>query len=1199
MTDPAEGTFLYTSGTVVTIEATEDVNYHFVNWTGTGVTAGRVANPNLPSTTITMDADYAVQANFAIDQRTLTTSSSSGGSVTTPGEGAFQYDHGTTAPIAATASPNYHFVNWTGTGVTAGKVADPNLPSTTITMDADYAVQANFAIDEHNLTTTSTGGGCVTTPGEETKAYDHGTVVDLVATPDEHYHFVNWTGTGVDAGKVANPGSAVTTVTIEDDYTVQANFAIDQQTLTTSSTGGGSVTDPGEGAYDYDYGTLATIAATADENHHFVEWTGSAVTAGKVTDPGSPSTTVMMDADYGVEAVFAIDQRTLTTSSTDGGDVTDPGEGVYDYDHGTIVPIVAAADENYHFVEWTGSAVSAGKVANPSEASTTVTMDADYSVHAVFAIDRRTLSVSSTEGGSVTDPGEGAFEYDHGSSVTISADADPGYYFRRWTGTGVDAGKVTDPNEASTMITMDADYTVESVFLVNLTVLRVDDDAPSDPGPGDPDLSDPLEDGTAEHPFDCIQEAIDLSDENDTVLVLPGLYAGNGNRDMSLLGKAITVQSETGAASCVIDAEGSELEPHRAFCLDSGETQASVIGGFTITNGYTPASDRGGAILLDGSSPTITECVFDSNTATLYGGAISCINGSSPMVTLCGFEDNTALNAGGAIDCDSGDITIESCEFVGNTASQSGGAISFWGVSAPTVIDSTMAGNSTEDFYPDICGGGAVFCSNGPEVLLENCLIADNATVGLGGAMLVVSSKPVLKNCTLTGNVASLGGDGLASRISGSYPPSEITVLNSILWNGGDEVFQDDGATITVTYSCVQDTDPDDLSVYPGVGNIDDDPLFATGTRGDYYLSQVIAGQASDSPCLDSGNDTALNLGYWDVTTRTDDLPDTGAVDMGYHYQSDWPTVATMYDMERDDATGLVRISWTSREGATYRVDSSTSPYNFDESSMNWTMEASGLASGGCLTTWEDAGTPSTGEKYYRVYEEDATGDTPAEDTVGLMWLPVRPSRNMMSTPFLPYPEGGGIAGVSTFDKIIGNQLTGHAVVKTLSDIIQKWNSDTLTWSNAWYRTGVGWIDYDTGGDAMPFCADAGYWVLRNAHPFTNIMMFGKVEKVERSVNVDPGRNLLGSAYPVTVALDDTGLVASGFAGHAVVKTLSDQLLFWDATTLSWRQFWYKTGEGFQPWNSYEPMKDIVPGDAYYLLRQGTTGFTWTYPCPE
>jgi hypothetical protein len=45
-----------------------------------------------------------------------------------------------------------------------------------------------------------------------------------------------------------------------------------------------------------------------------------------------------------------------------------------------------------------------------------------------------------------------------------------------------------------------------------------------------------------------------------------------------------------------------------------------------------------------------------------------------------------------------------------------------------------------------------------------------------------------------------------------------------------------------------------------GAGMIDADPLFVTGLEGDYYLSQIAAGQASDSPCVDTGSQPAMNL---------------------------------------------------------------------------------------------------------------------------------------------------------------------------------------------------------------------------------------------------------------------------------------------------------------------------------------------------
>jgi len=46
----------------------------------------------------------------------------------------------------------------------------------------------------------------------------------------------------------------------------------------------------------------------------------------------------------------------LTTSSTAGGNVTTPGEGTYAYAEGTLVDLVAEANEDYQFAKWTATA---------------------------------------------------------------------------------------------------------------------------------------------------------------------------------------------------------------------------------------------------------------------------------------------------------------------------------------------------------------------------------------------------------------------------------------------------------------------------------------------------------------------------------------------------------------------------------------------------------------------------------------------------------------------------------------------------------------------------------------------------------------------------------------------------------------------------------------------------------------------------
>jgi peptide/nickel transport system substrate-binding protein len=77
-------------------------------------------------------------------QYDLAISTTEGGEITTPGEGTFTYDAGTTVPLVVFPHTGYRFVNWTGDVDT---VADVDSASTTITMNGDYSITADFASD--------------------------------------------------------------------------------------------------------------------------------------------------------------------------------------------------------------------------------------------------------------------------------------------------------------------------------------------------------------------------------------------------------------------------------------------------------------------------------------------------------------------------------------------------------------------------------------------------------------------------------------------------------------------------------------------------------------------------------------------------------------------------------------------------------------------------------------------------------------------------------------------------------------------------------------------------------------------------------------------------------------------------------------------------------------------------------------------
>jgi len=309
--------------------------------------------------------------------------------------------------------------------------------------------------ESYTLTIFSSAGGAVVNPGEGAFIYGEGTVVNLVAEADEGYYFVNWTG---DVSNIANVNAVITTIIMNDSYEITANFdqiPPGQFGLTVSSTSGGLVNIPGEATFTYDEGAVVDLVAETEEGYRFVNWTGD---VGTIANVEAATTNITMNGDYSITANF-VALYDLTISSTTGGSVATPGEGTSTYDEGTVVNLVAEVDESYRFVNWTGDVETIGNV---NAAMTTITMNGNYYIIANFEeIPEYDLTLSSTEGGSVTSPGEGTLAYDEETVVILLAKAEEGYYFANWSG---DVGIITNIKARITAITIYDNYSITANF---------------------------------------------------------------------------------------------------------------------------------------------------------------------------------------------------------------------------------------------------------------------------------------------------------------------------------------------------------------------------------------------------------------------------------------------------------------------------------------------------------------------------------------------------------------------------------------------------------------------------------------------------------------------------------------------------------------------------------------------------------------
>ena len=434
-------------------------------------------------------------------------------------------------------------------------------------------------------------------------------------------------------------------------------------------------------------------------------------------------------------------------------------------------------------------------------------------------------------------------------------------------------------------------------------------------------------------------------------VTIQGGYAGYGRADPNArhieLYETVLSGDLRGNDTDIYNAEwqgivGFTSDPNRAensysVVTGSGTDGTAILDGFTITGGNAngpilgrcPDMDyrltTGAGIYNVSGSPTVLNCTFLRNTsrppygcvgsgcppeadaqALAAGGGFYCsctcwrmgTGGAgmfnckgSPTLRNCRFIENIAFGAdtyslGAAIFNGDGRATLVGCTFVRNIAEgfdseYYGGAV-FDCNSTTAYVDCSFVGNSSH-------GGGALYADNGSAATLTRCVLAGNRSEHGGGAIHCLASRLNLLNCTLAGNRASYGS---TIDCDMELRQSRLEVVNSILWNGGNEAagyFPD----VEIIFSDIE-------GGWEGRGNINSDPCFAqtgywdnSGTPdtqhddfwvdGDYHLkSQAGRWDPNEgrwtiddvtSPCIDAGDPMAPIM--------REPFPNGGRINMG------------------------------------------------------------------------------------------------------------------------------------------------------------------------------------------------------------------------------------------------------------------------------------------------------------------------------
>lgn len=338
-----------------------------------------------------------------------------------------------------------------------------------------------------------------------------------------------------------------------------------------------------------------------------------------------------------------------------------------------------------------------------------------------------------------------------------------------------------------------------------------------------------LPDGSGEFP--TIQAAIDAASDGDSVLLGSGVFTGPGNTNLQIIGKTITVTSETDANSCSIDCEGNG----RAFTLAAGFV-AATIERITIRNGNGAGFDagKGGGLYCDRGYLFLSNCQIENNTALLTGGGL-LISGIAEIIDVA-MRGNTS-GLGGAVTCDGGTkLTVGS---MSRNLYRGGGA-------CPPPSDSP--------------GGGGVRGKGSS----QNTLTLDHSDRKRIAQWLGRSDLPLyssIRNCLFDANRALVNYADFYALFA---PGGELVLSNSILWCENDlpQLVLESGISCRVDHCDILGGMSGVLvhagsSLHWGTGNIAADPLSVdadgpdddcwTWADNNHHLSRW-------SPCIDAGD---------------------------------------------------------------------------------------------------------------------------------------------------------------------------------------------------------------------------------------------------------------------------------------------------------------------------------------------------------
>jgi len=426
----------------VVVTAIPDAHRHFTGWTGAGTNLIVAGDAGSPAITVSMTGPVSLTAHFAIDRHT--TELVCAHDSPDPAGGVYTNAYGTpfessVDPVDLQNTTQYVCTGWTlvGQADTNGATSGPGTNvSLVVTNDSvlTWGWQTNYWMD------TAAGPNGRVIPGDGW--VEANWMVFVVATPDSHYHFTRWTGSGTNFIQGDGDPDATVLLSMQEPLSLTAHFAIDKHTFEVASAHGAP--QPAVGIYTNAYGTSIGNTVNGVNTVGTTQYVATGWTLAGVTDIGGNAagtdTNVVLTLTN--DAVLTWGWRTnywLDTAATGSGSVGPEDAWV---SAGSNVVVTATPDAHHHFTGWTGSGTNLITVGDANSPTVTVTMTAGADLAAHFAIDRHTFEVVSAHG--APQPAVGIYTNAYGTTIGNTVNGVDTLGATQYVATGWTLAGVTD-----------------------------------------------------------------------------------------------------------------------------------------------------------------------------------------------------------------------------------------------------------------------------------------------------------------------------------------------------------------------------------------------------------------------------------------------------------------------------------------------------------------------------------------------------------------------------------------------------------------------------------------------------------------------------------------------------------------------------------------------------------------------------------